>query len=90
MEQEKEPNELRACRKAAGLSQRQLSEKSNVPQPSIARIEAGRRSLGVKIAQKIAPVLNVDLLQLMGIENLSKNTTNHLTSDNQRVIIVCE
>lgn len=77
------PNNLKAFRKQAKLSQRILSERSGVPQPSIARIEAGHRSLGVNIARKIAPVLNVDLLSLMGLKYLSENSTIYLTSDNQ-------
>jgi len=35
---------LRYARRKAGLSQRELAERSGVPQPTIARIEAGRVS----------------------------------------------
>ena len=44
---------LRTARRRAGLSQRQLAERTHVPQPVIARIESGRVSPGVDNLDKL-------------------------------------
>jgi transcriptional regulator with XRE-family HTH domain len=36
-------SQVNQARRAAGLSQRELSRRTGVPQPAIARIEAGRQ-----------------------------------------------
>lgn len=38
---------LRTARQRAGLTQRQLAERTGIPQPSIARIESGRADVRV-------------------------------------------
>ena len=52
---------VRACRAAAGLSQRQVAEASGVSQASIARIEAGRAP-GVTVATLVRLADACDLL----------------------------
>jgi len=47
------PDLLFAVRRAAGLSQRELAQRTGVPQPTIAAIEAGRRDPRVGTLAKL-------------------------------------
>ena len=49
---------LRELRKKAGLTQQELAEAVGISRPAITCYETGRLSLDVKIAKKIAKVLN--------------------------------
>lgn len=46
-------NPVRALREAAGLSQAELARRSGVAQPNIAAYEAGRRSVSVKMLERL-------------------------------------
>jgi putative transcriptional regulator len=56
------------ARKRAGLTQQQLAEKVGVNRVSIARVEAGTRSPSMKLALRIADVLDKDIATLFGGE----------------------
>lgn len=51
---------LRGMRYRENLSQRQLAQKSHVSQNEISKIENGKRSVGEKVARKLASALNMD------------------------------
>ena len=53
---------LKAAREARGLSQRELSAKSSVPQGHISKIENGAVDLRVSSLVALARVLNLDLI----------------------------
>lgn len=52
---------LRTARRAAGLSQRQLAERSGLPLTSIAEVEAGRRGLPVEAVRRALVQAGLDL-----------------------------
>ena len=56
---------LRAYRKRAELTQRELAKKSGVPQPHIAAMESGQRTIGLMAAKKLALALSVDYRKLI-------------------------
>lgn len=51
---------LKACRRAAGLSQTEFGEKVGMTRSSIANIEAGRQRSLLDDVERYAAVLNVD------------------------------
>lgn len=51
---------LRAYRTREGFTQRQLSEKSGIPQRHISEMENNKRSIGKERAKVLAKALNVD------------------------------
>jgi transcriptional regulator with XRE-family HTH domain len=53
--------EVRRIRKARGLTQDQLSEKSGVDPASLSLIENGRRTPGIEVLQKLADGLGVEV-----------------------------
>lgn len=56
---------LRAYRNREGLSQRELAEKSGVPQPHIAAMESGKRPIGLTMAKKLALAIGVNYHKLV-------------------------
>jgi transcriptional regulator with XRE-family HTH domain len=56
---------VRQEREKRGWSQRKLSERSGVPQPTISRIEAGVRKLDLVALEKIAKAFGVPPLRLL-------------------------
>lgn len=56
---------LRGMRYREGLSQKQLAEASDITQNEISNIENGRRTVGKKVAEKLAKVLNFDYRMLL-------------------------
>lgn len=56
---------LRAYRDRADLTQRELSKKSGIPQPHIAAMESGKRSIGLIAAKKLALALGIDYKKLI-------------------------
>jgi len=56
---------LRGMRYREGFSQKKLAEKSGVTQNEISNIENGKRTVGKKIAEKLAKVLNFDYRMLL-------------------------
>ncbi len=59
-----ENNEAGECltgsRHKEGLTQRELSEKTGIPQRHISEMENGKRPIGKKTAKKFGEILNVD------------------------------
>ena len=51
---------LRELRKQAGLTQKELAERTNLSRPAIALYETGARNLNVQAAKRIALVLGCD------------------------------
>lgn len=56
---------LRGMRYREGLSQKQLAEASGITQNEISNIENGKRTVGNKVAEKLAKVLNFDYRMLL-------------------------
>jgi ribosome-binding protein aMBF1 (putative translation factor) len=56
---------LRGMRYREGFSQKKLAEKSGVTQNEISNIENGKRTVGKKIAEKLAKALNFDYRMLL-------------------------
>jgi transcriptional regulator with XRE-family HTH domain len=50
---------LRGARYREGISQKELAKRTGVSQENISRIENGKRSIGEKVAKKLAKVLRV-------------------------------
>lgn len=60
---------LRAIRKRQGLTQKQLQERSGVPQNTISRIEIGQvQEIGTKTLTALARALQVTTDHLLGID----------------------
>jgi len=51
---------LAGARHREGLTQRQLAEKSGIPQRHISEMETGKRSIGKENARRLATALNAD------------------------------
>ena len=56
---------LRAYRKRADLTQRELARKSDIPQPHIAAMESGGRPIGLIAAKKLALALGINYRKLV-------------------------
>lgn len=56
---------LRGMRYREGFSQKRLAEASGITQNEISNIENGKRTVGKKIAEKLAKVLNFDYRMLL-------------------------
>ncbi len=56
---------LRAYRNREGLTQKQLSELTGIPQHHISEMENGKRSIGKERAKKLAEALHCDYRQLL-------------------------
>jgi transcriptional regulator with XRE-family HTH domain len=58
---------LRQLRELAGLSQRELARRANIPQPVVSDVESGKqKSMSLENARRIARVLGVTLDLLAG------------------------
>jgi DNA-binding XRE family transcriptional regulator len=55
---------LKALRNTANLTQKQLAEKSGLPQSHISRLEAGQHGPSLKTVLKLASALGVSLVDL--------------------------
>lgn len=51
---------LAGARRREGLTQRQLAEKSGIPQRHISEMENGKRSIGKENARRLGTALNAD------------------------------
>ena len=60
---------IRTARKRAGLTQAQLSEKSGVAAISIHQYEAGKRKPRLEQLIRISSALNIDMIDLTGLES---------------------
>jgi transcriptional regulator with XRE-family HTH domain len=59
-------NRLRSLRKAAGLTQQQLSERTGIPKSVVQRIDSNpTAALTLHSAVKLAPALGVDVVALL-------------------------
>jgi DNA-binding XRE family transcriptional regulator len=56
---------LKRWRRWSGLSQRQLAERVGVPLHYVQRVEQGKRGCNLRVALKMASVLEVDLQELL-------------------------
>jgi DNA-binding XRE family transcriptional regulator len=56
---------LRAYRLRQNLTQRELSKKAGIPQPHIAAMESGARTIGLMVAKKLALALGVNYKKLV-------------------------
>jgi DNA-binding XRE family transcriptional regulator len=56
---------LRAYRHREGLTQKQLAERSGIPQHHISEMENGKRSIGKERAKRLAAALNCDYRRLL-------------------------
>lgn len=56
---------LRGARFRENLSQKELAKRTGVSQENISRIENGKRSVGEKLAKKLAKPLKIDYMLLM-------------------------
>jgi transcriptional regulator with XRE-family HTH domain len=72
---------VRYARRFAGLSQRELAQRSGVPQPSVARIEARRTMPRVDTLERLlrACGLQLDLARLAG-EGVDRTAIRQLLS----------
>jgi transcriptional regulator with XRE-family HTH domain len=59
---------LRGARYRENISQVELARKSQVHQNEISKIENGKRPVGIKVAQKLAKVLNFDYRLLIDLD----------------------
>ena len=58
---------LKRFRESRGLSQRELSIRARIPQPTVGYLETGRRTgLTVETARRIADALGISLDRLVG------------------------
>lgn len=64
---------VRKFRKAKGLSQQKLAEKTNLHRTYISDIETGKRSISLKNIQIIAKALEVKIYELFIFENNIEN-----------------
>jgi transcriptional regulator with XRE-family HTH domain len=51
---------LAGARYKEGMTQRELSRRTGIPQGHISEMENGKRSIGVRIAKKIGQALDID------------------------------
>jgi DNA-binding XRE family transcriptional regulator len=56
---------LRAYRDRLELTQIELAKRCGIPQPHISAMEAGRRTIGLSVAKKLALALGVDYRKLI-------------------------
>lgn len=83
---------IRSARKNAGMTQAQLAEKSGVAAISIHQYEAGKRQPRLEQLIRISSALNVDMLDITGLESemseyrfeLTKAGNGEATSPNEK------
>ena len=57
---------LRGLREAQGLTQRQVSDRSGVPRPTLATLESGAGNPTLAVLVRVASALNVSIEELIG------------------------
>ncbi len=57
---------LRGARYREGISQKALAKKTGISQENISKMENGQRTIGEKVARKLAKALHIDVELLMG------------------------
>jgi len=79
-------NELRRLRGLSGLSQRQLAERTGLPQPNIAAYETGRRAPAVETLDRLTAALTVPTLdRVRAVRDVIIRTAASRNLDNVRV-----
>lgn len=58
---------LRGARYREGLSQKELSKRTGISQENISKMENGQRTIGEKVAKKLAKALRIDFELLIEI-----------------------
>jgi transcriptional regulator with XRE-family HTH domain len=76
-------NRLRAMRKAAGLTQQQLADKTGVSQPAISQLENGTLEMSFSWARTFARVLKCAFVDLIADEDAAGVIRN----DHERLLI---
>jgi len=56
---------LRGARYRAGLSQKELAKRCDISQDNLSRMENGKRTIGGKIAKRLAKILKIDYIMLL-------------------------
>lgn len=56
---------IKKTREAQGITQAQLAKKLGVSQSDVSKIESGSRDIGVVLLNKVARILDVDLMELI-------------------------
>lgn len=51
---------LRGARYREGISQKDLAKRCDISQDNLSRMENGKRTIGEKVAKKLAKALNID------------------------------
>jgi len=69
---------LKAYRKAKGLTQERLAEKVNTASTYIAMIESSRRTPSFGMIEKIAGVLEIEPTDLFSLEFYPRESTKHI------------
>ena len=57
---------LKGARYREGFSQKDLAKRTGISQENISRMENGQRSIGEKVAKKLAKALRIDFALLIG------------------------
>lgn len=60
---------LRGARYRENCSQKELAKRSKVTQEDISKIENGKRTVGEKVAKRLARVLHIDYKMLLDTDN---------------------
>jgi transcriptional regulator with XRE-family HTH domain len=56
---------LRAARKAKGLSQEELADKADLHRTYVGSVERGERNVSIDNIERLAAALNLDVIELM-------------------------
>jgi transcriptional regulator with XRE-family HTH domain len=56
---------LKTLRKAKGLSQEELAERSGLNRPYISAIEKGKRNFSLEVMEKLAGAMGVEIRELI-------------------------
>jgi transcriptional regulator with XRE-family HTH domain len=72
---------IKARRKALGLTQEKLAEKVDTASTYIAMIESGRRTPSFKKIERIAEVLRIDAPELFSMKNYPAESTSEIRED---------
>lgn len=59
---------LRGARYREGLSQKELSKRTSITQENISKMENGQRTIGEKVAKKLAKALHIDFELLTAVD----------------------
>ena len=69
---------IKACRKAQGLTQENLAEMVNTASIYIAMIESGKRTPSFKMIERIADVLKIDAIELFSAKEYPSESSSEI------------